>query len=79
VRWYRGQLLKRLGRERQAIEDFRFIILKDPRNVDAQREIRLFDMRRPQTRSDAPADGARRPSPPPDAPSKSFLGKLFKR
>jgi curved DNA-binding protein CbpA len=80
VRWFRGQLLKRLGRDRQAIEDFRFIILKDPRHVDAQREIRLFDMRRPQTRSDPPTDGSRRPSPPPDAASKSsFLGKLFKR
>jgi curved DNA-binding protein CbpA len=79
VRWFRGQLLKRLGRERQAIEDFRLIILKDPRHVDAQREIRLFDMRRPQTRSESPPEGSRRPSPPPEAPSKSFLGKLFKR
>lgn len=80
VRWFRGQLLKRLGRERQAVEDFRFIILKEPRNVDAQREIRLFEMRRPHTRSDAPADPNRRPSPPPEPPNKSgFLGKLFKR
>lgn len=80
VRWFRGQLLKRLGRERQAVEDFRFIISKEPRNVDAQREIRLFEMRRPQSRSDAPAEGSRRPSPPPEASSKSgFLGKLFKR
>jgi hypothetical protein len=80
VRWFRGQVLKRLGRDRQAIEDFRFIIAKEPRHVDAQREIRLFEMRRPSSRSDAPLEGARRPSPPPEASSKSsFLGKLFKR
>ena len=46
VRWYRGQILKRLGHERRALEDFRAIVERDPRNVDAQRELRLHDMQR---------------------------------
>jgi curved DNA-binding protein CbpA len=46
VRWYRGQLLKRLGKDGRALQDFRFILERDPKHVDAQREIRLFEMRR---------------------------------
>jgi curved DNA-binding protein CbpA len=85
ARWYRGQVLKRLGRERQAIEDFRLIAEKDPRHVDAQREIRLFDMQRGRkSASDAPAEGrSSDPSPRASIPTPekggSFLGKLFKK
>src|SRR6185369_3529974 len=64
VRWFRGQLLKRLGKERQALEDFRMIVEKDPRHVDAQRELRLHEMARGQGQrkaSDAP--GARQSDP----------------
>jgi curved DNA-binding protein CbpA len=46
VRWYRGQILKRLGQERRAVEDFRTIVERDPRHVDALRELRLHDMQR---------------------------------
>src|SRR5262249_34297895 len=53
IRWYRGQLLKRLGRGNAALEDFRFIVEKDPRNVDAQRKIRLQEMARAR-KSEAP-------------------------
>ncbi len=55
VRWYRGQLLKRLGRNREALHDFRFIVQRDPRHTDAHREVRLYAMRR----------GNRPPSDPP--------------
>jgi curved DNA-binding protein CbpA len=61
VRWYRGQLLKRLGRNREAVQDFRFIIERDPRHTDAQREVRLYAMRR----------GNRPPSDPPVTPGAS--------
>jgi curved DNA-binding protein CbpA len=86
VRWYRGQLLKRLGKDRQALEDFRMIVEKDPRHVDAQREIRLYEMQRSQRRagSEIPAGRSTDPggpkTPPPGAPHKGgLLGKLFKK
>jgi curved DNA-binding protein CbpA len=86
VRWYRGQLLKRVGRERQAIEDFRLIAEKDPRHLDAQREIRLYEMQQRTRKSTDGAPGDRRsdagqlrhPSPPP-SDRTSFFGKLFKK
>jgi curved DNA-binding protein CbpA len=59
VRWYRGQLLKRMGRTREALLDFRFIVERDPRHTDAHREVRLYAMRR----------GNRPPSDPPNTPS----------
>jgi curved DNA-binding protein CbpA len=64
VRWYRGQLLKRLGRAREAVSDFRFIAERDPRHTDAQREVRLYAMRR----------GNRPPSDPPKSPSSNPAG-----
>lgn len=88
VRWYRGQLLKRLGREREAVRDFRFIVERDPRHTDALREVRLYALRRGnRPPSDPPGTS---PSQPPPAnapiarnsspPSKSgFLNKLFKK
>jgi curved DNA-binding protein CbpA len=87
ARWYRGQLLKRVGRERQAIEDFRLIAEKDPRHLDAQREIRLFEMQARTRKSTGGGAGgdrrsdagqSRHPSPPP-ADRSSFFGKLFKK
>jgi curved DNA-binding protein CbpA len=46
VRWYRGQVLKRAGEPKKAIKDFKFIIEKNPKHLDAVREVRLHDMRR---------------------------------
>lgn len=75
VRWYRGQLLKRMGKEGRAVQDFRFIVEKDPRHLDAQREIRLFEMRRSST------SPQKRPSDPPPKPSEGggLFGKFFKK
>jgi curved DNA-binding protein CbpA len=71
VRWFRGQLMKRLGRDNRALTDFRFIFERDPKHVDAQREIRLFDMRRSgQSKSDPP--------PANDKPGGVF-GRFFKK
>jgi len=86
VRWFRGQLLKRLGRDRQALEDFRLIAERDPRHVDAQRELRLFEMQRgKKASSDPPNEGRETPAPtrpptkapPPD--KAGLFGKLFKK
>jgi tetratricopeptide (TPR) repeat protein len=94
VRWYRGQLLKRLGRMREALLDFRFIVERDPRHTDAHREVRLYAMRRGNKPSDPPghpssqpagpdSQGGRKTSPPAKTstpPGKpSLLNKLFKK
>ena len=87
VRWFRGQLLKRVGRGKLAMEDFRLIAERDPRHVDAQREIRLYEMQRgKRPPSDAPA-GDRRSDPVPTreasvapaADKGGFFGRLFKK
>lgn len=87
VRWYRGQLLKRLGRSREALHDFRFIVERDPRHTDAHREVRLYAMRRgnrppsdppggPTSQSGPESQGGRKSA----APHKpSLLNKLFKK
>ena len=86
VRWFRGQILKRLGKERLALEDFRLIVEKDPRHVDAQRELRLFEMHRARKPGSDPPRGRsadpgpqRRTSPAPSDKGGGFLGKLFKK
>ncbi len=39
IRWYRGSILKRMGKNAKAVGDFlaSFIVENDPRHVDAQR------------------------------------------
>ena len=68
VRWYRGQLLKRLGHEKRALDDFRFIAERDARHVDAQRELRLFEMRKGKSGKTLPPEQRRTVSPPPSNP-----------
>lgn len=46
IRFYRGQVLNRLGREDDAVREFRFVLRRDPGNVDAARELRLHEMRK---------------------------------
>jgi tetratricopeptide (TPR) repeat protein len=46
IRFYRGQVLNRLGREEEALRDFRFVLRREPGHVDAARELRLHDMRK---------------------------------
>ncbi|HMJ12787.1 MAG TPA: J domain-containing protein [Polyangiaceae bacterium] len=79
-RWYRGQLLKRAGSYDAAMKDFRFIAERDPKHLDATREIRLYEMRRsalrntptarptssPPPRHSGSMAPPRRPSSPPD-------------
>jgi curved DNA-binding protein CbpA len=91
VRWYRGQLLKRLNRLREALHDFRFIVERDPRHTDAHREVRLYAMRRgnrapsdpsgPSPSQPAGPDSSGRGGGRKESPAKqpSLLGKLFKK
>jgi curved DNA-binding protein CbpA len=91
--FYRGLLYKRIGEESAAIKDFRNAAELNPRNVDAQREVRLHTMRmggaKPKSRSvpdaaeakpSAPPKGS--PKPPPASPkdaAKGFLNRFFKK
>lgn len=93
IRWYRGSILKRLGKNGKAVSDFRFIVENDPRHLDAQREIRLYEMRKAEQRRTGQKSPSDRPSaqprlsgaPPSVKPSDSGttntsrFGKWFKR
>jgi tetratricopeptide (TPR) repeat protein len=67
--FYRGMLLKRSGRLEPAIRDFRLAAEINPKNIDAVREVRLYQMR---------ARAAGDQQPPPQGGGGLF-GKLFKR
>jgi curved DNA-binding protein CbpA len=60
--YYRGVVLKRLKREREALYHFKKALEINPRNVDAGREVRLASMRRDSK------------PPPPGLLSKFFKG-----
>lgn len=71
VRFYRAQVLTRLGRNAEAVLDYKFVVSRNPHNIDAQREIRLWEMRQ-QKPSTAPAQA-------PATAKLGVFGKLFKR
>lgn len=54
--YYRGAVLRRMGRENEAIKAFRRAVELNPKNVEAQREVRLADMR--AKKSGAPHDSS---------------------
>ncbi len=66
MRHYRAQVLQLAGKTHEAIREYRRVVELDPRNVDAQRELRLFQMRRADSRSPSPE-------------KQGLLGKLFKK
>ncbi len=67
--FYRGMLHKRIGKDARAFEDFKSVIKLDPKNIDAQREVRLFEMRGGSLK---PAKGEKRSAEKP-----SLFKKLF--
>lgn len=92
--FYRGLLHKRLDRAQHAMRDFKTAVDLNPRNLDAAREVRLYNMRTgaqktakassppksaPRT-SQAPGGTSMRPGKPTsDRPGNSFLDRLFKK
>jgi curved DNA-binding protein CbpA len=77
--YYKGMILKRLNRGKEALTHFRKAAELNPRNTDAAREVRLAAMR-----GDSPAGGAstppKKPGSDPAKPDKggsSVFGKLF--
>jgi tetratricopeptide (TPR) repeat protein len=80
--FWRGMLLRRLGRDDLAVRDFREAMDLNPHNIDAAREVRLHTMRNGGRTSTPPA---RRNSPPPQKGDggqkgeKSLFGRMFKK
>jgi tetratricopeptide (TPR) repeat protein len=84
ARYWRGMLLRRLGKGDAAMRDFKRAMEINPRNIDATREIRLYRMRGgrlttvpPKMKSD-PANPRPRSSPAPtksDEPKETKEGK----
>jgi len=71
--FYRAMLLKRLGQEPQAIKDFKRAMELNPRNVDAQREVRLYNMRGGDKAKPASGTKGKEDS------GGGIFGKLFKK
>ena len=63
---------KKLGEIGPAIGDFRRAFELNPRNLDAQREVRLYEMR-------AQKDEAKRQGDSKPPPKPSLIGRLFKK
>ena len=80
LRFRRARLLSRLGHTREAMQEFRLIAELNPRHIDAQREIRLWDMRhgskRPGSGEFSRPLGPRVSERPPPV---GLFGRLFRR
>jgi serine/threonine protein kinase/tetratricopeptide (TPR) repeat protein len=93
--FYRGVLLKKAGRPERSICDFRLAAELNPKNLDAVREVRLFEMRRrtgggvvepPAPRTHSPRGGVPAQKGGPETRSQTpasgtngLWGKLFKK
>jgi tetratricopeptide (TPR) repeat protein len=76
--FYRGMLYKRAEEPARALEDFKRAAALNPRNLDAMREVRIYNMR--QAASAAAANTGRASKPPPsDKRGGGLFGKLFKK
>ncbi|APR85393.1 Integral membrane protein [Minicystis rosea] len=71
--YYRGVLLKRSGRADKAIRDFRLAAQLNPKNLDAVREVRLYEMRK---RGGGGGGGGTQKGQQQDP---GLFGKFFKR
>jgi curved DNA-binding protein CbpA len=87
--FYRGMLHKKLSNAAPAMRDFRKAADLNPRNVDAVREVRLFEMRKGRSSTAPPPSNTPNPSVSRRLPSTrtsqlpeksgGLLGKIFKK
>jgi DnaJ-domain-containing protein 1 len=86
--FYRAMLYKRLGNSSAAMKDFRIVVELNPRSVDAQRELRLFNMRggktETQPRKESPRPMTKDTPSQPGKPakkeeSKGLFGSFFSK
>ncbi len=78
VRIHRARVLRRSGDAEGALREFRAVVEQDPSNVEAAREVRLFEMRRGK-KGEEPKRGS---APEASSGSKDIgqlIGKWFKR
>jgi tetratricopeptide (TPR) repeat protein len=86
--FWRGMLLRRLGKADAAVRDFKEVTELNPRNIDAAREVRLHRMRgggrssaTPPTKADS-GSPPRHSSPVPSKPGEGksrLLDRFFKK
>jgi curved DNA-binding protein CbpA len=69
---YKAQILKRMGKGKEALRWFKKVVEINPRNVDAAREVRVANMRGPSAADSDSNAGT-------DAEGGGLLGKLFKK
>jgi hypothetical protein len=75
--FYRGMLLKRIDKMPAAYKDFKKAVELDEHNIDAAREVRLYNMRKQPGGSIPPSmRGSQQPPPPKGG---GLFGKLFKK
>jgi curved DNA-binding protein CbpA len=79
ARFYRGTLLKMIGKEKAAIADFREAAELNPRNIDAVREVRLYEMRSAGGRPPSTSPPEPRPSDRPVDWKHDGVGQIFGR
>lgn len=72
---YKAQILRRMGRTRDALEYYRQVAKINPNNVEAAREVRIATMRG-QSLGPSPHGKGKRKKPKEEP---GLLGKLFKR
>jgi hypothetical protein len=72
--FWRGMLHKRLGKHLMAQRDFKRTVEINPRNIDAAREVRLYQMR-----GGPPADETPPPPKAGDTGKHGILGRFFKK
>jgi curved DNA-binding protein CbpA len=78
--WYRALLRKRMGRESEAMLDFKRLLELDPRHIDATREVRVYEMRQGTKKPAAEKPAAEKPAAEKsNVPFGDLFGKLFKK
>jgi tetratricopeptide (TPR) repeat protein len=75
--FWRGMLHKRMNNTGRAVNDFRKAAELNPRNIDAVREVRLFEMRK--ERGSNPPSRPGGPAPKKEETKGGLFGKLFKK
>jgi tetratricopeptide (TPR) repeat protein len=68
IQFYMGQLQKALGKEKEALHHFRQAFKQDSKHADAQREIRLLELREQKRKEEGKGGG-----------KSGIVSRLFKR
>ncbi len=74
-----GHVLKRKGENKKAIHHYRLALEANPKNVDAQRELRIAEMRARNPQAPAEPSTTEPPAKSKDKESENLLSKFLKR